>query len=82
MSVTLAFDYLCSRIKARADRLVMCLGVEVPARWCRPRVSQLKCNVGAAIFEQSNSMGIGMLLRDADGGFVAIGLLYCQEFFK
>ena len=44
--------------------------------WQRPPTRMLKCNIDGAIFQNSNSIGVGMILRDDTGSFVAARLNY------
>ena len=39
--------------------------------WQRPPTRMLKCNFDGAIFQNSNSIGVGMILRDDTCSFVA-----------
>lgn len=39
--------------------------------WRKPTSIAFKCNADVPIFNQNNSMGIGMVLRDSAGLFVA-----------
>ncbi|XVE69662.1 hypothetical protein DITRI_Ditri10aG0008600 [Diplodiscus trichospermus] len=40
-------------------------------RWRKPDPPMLKCNLDAALIQQANSTGLGFILRDASGSFVA-----------
>ncbi|XVF71911.1 hypothetical protein PTKIN_Ptkin12aG0078100 [Pterospermum kingtungense] len=40
-------------------------------RWHKPPNSYLKCNIDAAIFSDSLSTGLGCIVRDSNGAFVA-----------
>ncbi|KAL8094866.1 hypothetical protein AgCh_036398 [Apium graveolens] len=39
--------------------------------WQKPQVGWVKINMDAALFTSSNSIGVGGVIRDADGGFVS-----------
>ena len=39
--------------------------------WQHPPTIMLKCNIDGAIFQNSNSIGVGMIFRDDTGSFFA-----------
>jgi hypothetical protein len=39
-------------------------------RWEKPGLSEVKCNVDAAIFKEQGCYGVGMCLRDVNGKFI------------
>ena len=49
-------------------------------RWSRPEDGWLKCNLDAAIFGNSRSVGLGCIIRDS-GCFVAARSINVQELF-
>ena len=36
----------------------------------KPHLSCFKCNIDAAIFQEQNKIGVGMIIRDSKGNFI------------
>ncbi|XVF40890.1 hypothetical protein PTKIN_Ptkin01aG0153100 [Pterospermum kingtungense] len=68
--------FMCARNVAHRDP-VMPTVVVSHCRWLKPVAPALKCNLDAALLLQLNSTGLYIVLRDAQGVFVACRTLVC-----
>ncbi|XVE87983.1 hypothetical protein DITRI_Ditri19aG0031800 [Diplodiscus trichospermus] len=69
-----ALDFLCNWLEARnqhQDTLSTYSNSVTEHRWRKPYHPAFKCNLDAALILQENSVGMGMVLRDSSGSFVA-----------
>lgn len=85
VTVTSALDFLCSWAEARNLNLSSSNPsprLEELVHWKKPLAPFVKCNVDAAIFQWENAMGVGIIVRDADGHFVACKSMKLDGIFQ
>lgn len=63
----MAEEWKKSRLEKQADKAVTWGS---PRRWLPPPQGWIKVNIDAAVFEELGKVGVGCVVRDADGNFV------------
>lgn len=57
-------------LQVRSEQQILNSSVEAPARWKKSEQGFIKCNIDAAFSQSSNSMSVGVCIRNELGEFL------------